>query len=83
MECALKACIARQVKQGDFPDKALASAVFTHDLGDLRKLAGLGENVAGKLPRPLAANWLVAKDWREVARYEFIQRRMPTACTTQ
>lgn len=69
VECALKACIARQVKQDDFPDKRLATAVFTHDLVDLRGLAGLREEIV-KLPKDRNVNWLVTKDWRETARYE-------------
>lgn len=69
VECTLKACIARQVKQDDFPDKRLADAVYTHDLVRLRSLAGLGEEIA-KLPQAQNVNWLVTKDWRETARYE-------------
>lgn len=71
VECALKAVIAAQVSAGDFPDKRLATAAHTHDLPTLRGLAGLDENLAaGKLNPSQSANWQVAKDWRETARYE-------------
>jgi len=39
VECALKACVAKQVKRFDFPDKKLANAAFTHDLEQLVKVA--------------------------------------------
>lgn len=71
MECALKAVVAGQVKQGDFPDKKLADAVYTHDLVKLRGLAGLGDDVPhGQVSPRQNVNWLVAKDWRETSRYE-------------
>jgi hypothetical protein len=41
VECALKACVARQVRRGDFPDKRLANEAFTHDLEKLVAVAGL------------------------------------------
>ena len=44
VECALKACVARQVKRFDFPDKFLANKVFTHNLEKLVGLAGLGSD---------------------------------------
>ncbi len=71
VECALKAAVAAQVNQGDFPDKKLAEAVYTHDVVRLRALAGLGEDVShGQLSQGQNVNWLVAKDWRETSRYE-------------
>jgi HEPN domain-containing protein len=71
VECALKAVVASEVKQGDFPDKKLADAVYTHDLPKLRRLAGLSEDVPrGQLTSGQNVNWLVAKDWRETSRYE-------------
>jgi hypothetical protein len=41
VECALKACIAKQVRRHDFSDKRLANEVFTHNLEKLMKLSGL------------------------------------------
>src|SRR5687768_7302391 len=42
VECALKACIAKNTKQFDFPDKSLINQIYTHKLADLVKAAGLG-----------------------------------------
>jgi HEPN domain len=68
VECALKAVVASQVNQGDFPDKQLAQAVHTHELTNLRGLAGLGGGAA--LTPGQHVSWLVAKDWAETSRYE-------------
>lgn len=41
VECALKACIAKQVRKFDFPDKKLALDSYSHDLEQLLSVAGL------------------------------------------
>ena len=41
VECALKACICRQIERYDFPDRKLANAAHTHDLESLVRTAGL------------------------------------------
>ena len=40
VECALKACICKQVKESDFPNKKLAQDSHTHKLLDLVGVAG-------------------------------------------
>jgi HEPN domain-containing protein len=72
VECALKACIARQFRQHDIPDRKLVSDVYTHDVDKLLDLAGLRPTLqleAAAHP-PLQTNWNVVKDWKEVARYD-------------
>jgi hypothetical protein len=72
VECALKACVAKQVKRYDFPDKELANKVYTHKLEELVGYAGLSRdfNNERKTNRELDANWLVVKDWKESFRYD-------------
>jgi len=41
IECALKACIAKQTRKFDFPDKKTAIESYTHDLEKLVKVAKL------------------------------------------
>ena len=41
LECAIKACIAKQVQQYDFPNKELAQKSHQHKLTDLLGVAGL------------------------------------------
>ncbi len=45
VECTLKACIAKQVKAFDFPDKKLAHDSYTHNLTKLLTTAGLKQNL--------------------------------------
>jgi len=72
VECALKACVSKQVKRYDFPDKKLANEAFTHDLEKLVGAAGLVIDFERdrKANPDLELNWAVVKDWSESARYE-------------
>ncbi|GAD89555.1 hypothetical protein VHA01S_021_00490 [Vibrio halioticoli NBRC 102217] len=74
LECALKVCIAKQVKEYDFPNKQLANKCHTHNLTELLGVAGLKQRLAEKEKTDLdfKLNWAVAKDWSESARYECI-----------
>lgn len=72
VECALKACIAKQTKKYDFPDKVLAQKVYTHNLQELVKLAGLSPDLNKELSAnpPFQVNWAIVKDWSEASRYD-------------
>jgi hypothetical protein len=72
VECALKACVAKQIKRYDFPDKDLANKVFTHNLERLVEAAGLKKSfeAARRGNKTLEVNWAIAKDWSEAARYD-------------
>lgn len=41
VECALKACIARQTQRYEFPDKKIVDASYTHNLKELVRVANL------------------------------------------
>jgi len=72
VECALKACIAKETKRHEFPPKAkYVQGVYTHDLESLLKHAGLEKALENdsKTNATLAANWGVVKLWREESRY--------------
>ncbi len=71
LSARLKAAIARQTKQDDFPPKQ-ALRYYVHDLAQLRDLAGLKsvfdqETASDRLFKD---NWQIVKDWNEEARYE-------------
>jgi HEPN domain-containing protein len=74
VECALKACIARQTNLHDFPDKTVVQKTFTHNLSELIDLAGLKLQLqidATNAGNPnLRTNWQLVKDWNERARYQ-------------
>lgn len=72
VECALKACIAKQTRKFDFPDKNKVQESWSHDLEKLFKLAEvekeLKEAVRGEAS--LADNWALVKDWDVSSRHE-------------
>ncbi|HET6628345.1 MAG TPA: hypothetical protein VFG91_01070 [Woeseiaceae bacterium] len=72
VECALKACIAKQIGHHDFPDKKLVNDAHTHDLDKLVRLAGLQPDLESELKKSpdLEINWSVVKEWSEQKRYD-------------
>jgi HEPN domain-containing protein len=74
VECALKSCVlARMVHTGAvFEDKKFAERCFTHDFGELVKLAGLKNELDAKLAASSAfvGFWGTATLWKETSRYE-------------
>jgi hypothetical protein len=72
LECAIKACIAKQVREFDFPNKELAQKSHQHKLNDLLGVAGLKQKLVEKETEDLEfkLNWAVAKDWTVESRYE-------------
>src|ERR1700674_889827 len=68
VEFALKIRIISQLMKSDsFPDKKLAENFYKHDLGLLRKLAELDD----EMDKDAAVNlqWDIVKDWSEQTRY--------------
>jgi len=72
LECALKACIAKKIKEHDFPDKSLANKSYTHKLDELIGVAELKPKLQKMKDNDeeFNLNWAVAKDWSEDIRYE-------------
>jgi len=72
IECALKACIAKQTQQHDFPrERKFVEAVYSHDFAKLlgsADLATLFERLDTN-DKVLAVKWNVVKDWTEQSRY--------------
>jgi HEPN domain len=90
VECALKACVAKQVRRYDFPDKNLANKAFTHDLENLMSLSGLAPELKHEMEanKHLELKWAVIKDWSESSRYEIgiseaQVRDLYSACTAR
>ena len=73
IECALKACIAKKTKRHDFPpDKKQIEKVYTHDLAQLLRLAGLEGDLDAdaKNNAVLGRNWSTVKNWNNDSRYQ-------------
>jgi hypothetical protein len=74
VECGLKACVLVRTAASPeviFEDRRYSEKCWTHSLLDLVKLADLeavraADSVANTA---LGKNWMVVKDWSEVARY--------------
>ena len=73
VECALKACIAKQVRQHDFPDLHRVRDSYTHDLQALLKISGLDIELGQENIRnpALHRNWITVRDWTVDSRYEY------------
>ncbi len=71
VECAFKACIAKQIKRYDFPDRKLIKDSYTHNLETLLRLSGLQADLNDEMRnRPnLEVSWTIVKDWSEQSRY--------------
>lgn len=73
IECALKACIAKQFKRSEFPDRRMVNDSYTHDLVKLMRLGGLEPDLEATSSADPAFEtyWAVTKDWSEESRYSF------------
>lgn len=72
VECALKACVAKGVREYDFPDLRRVRNSHSHDLQQLVKEAGLEaalQNEAQNNPS-FAQKWLLTQQWNVESRYQ-------------
>jgi hypothetical protein len=72
IECALKARIASQFLANEIPSKALVNRIYTHDLAELVRLAGLEQELKAAIESDplLARRWSVIVKWTEEIRYQ-------------
>lgn len=77
VECALKACIAKQVRRHDFPDRKLAQDSYTHDFRRLVRVAGLEEDLGHELSSHsgFEGNWAKPIQLSEESRYRQATRK--------
>ncbi len=76
IECALKACIAKQTQEFDFPDKKTVMDSYTHDLEKLVKVAKLDKELKSLLNDPdFSVRWLEVREWSEESRYQTHNRQ--------
>jgi HEPN domain-containing protein len=71
VERALKACIAKETRKHEFPDKKRVDDSYTHSLRKLAELAELwdsGQDRSGADPE-FARYWNTAQLWSEQSRY--------------
>lgn len=86
VECALKACVAKQINQHDLPDKKFINDIYTHNLEKLLDNSGLKNIFYQQLK--LKMNWVIVKEWSEQSRYDshiskLRASELYTACTDE
>jgi HEPN domain-containing protein len=71
VECGLKACLAKNTREYDFPGKKLVNESHTHDLPKLLRLADLEGKLTqdANITPELGINWNIVKAWSEESRY--------------
>lgn len=67
MECALKACIAKETRRYDFPPRD-ARDYYIHNLPKLLELAKLHKAILDQAVE-IRLNWDFVKQWNEASRY--------------
>lgn len=77
VECAIKACIAKQTKRFEFPNKPLADAAWRHNFPDLIKAAKLQGALEQKRQQNPAfdQNWSTIGKWQIDSRYDLSTTR--------
>jgi HEPN domain-containing protein len=76
VECALKSCLAGEVKEYDFPDKDFVNAMYVHNLEKLFKLNAtlwVALQADMKINQKLNVNWSTVKDWDDSKRYAIVE----------
>ena len=78
VECAIKACIARQFRRNTIPDKGLVDKTYKHDFEQLLKTSGLFDKllIDAKANPGLGSSWNVIKDWKPDVRYSTEKTRL-------
>jgi HEPN domain-containing protein len=71
IECAFKACIARQFREFDFPDRKVVNDSYVHDLTKLLNVSRLTKLHREEADQndAFAKNWGVVQEWSEASRY--------------
>jgi HEPN domain-containing protein len=88
VECALKACVARQFRTDEVPDRELVNSFYTHRLDKLLSISGAKSEfeARAKGDPDFERSWIAAREWNEVVRYdllitESVARRLYEAVT--
>ena len=71
VECALKACIAKQTRRYDFPDKIRVNKIYTHSFAELIRLLEMTNDLTAKMRSDaiFEKHWNTVNRWSEQSRY--------------
>jgi HEPN domain-containing protein len=81
VECALRACIAKDTRRHQFPDKKRVDSSHSHDFAQLIRVAGLEDEHRERLrsDADFDANWEIVKRWSEQSRHRWNGRESAQA----
>lgn len=77
LECAIKACLSKQILQHNIPEKKFINDIYTHDLQKLIKFDDelfASYNQRQSNDSDFITNWTIVKDWSEQSRYKTYNR---------
>jgi hypothetical protein len=74
VELGLKACVAKQIREHQIPDKSLIIGVYTHEFQKLVGLAGLTAVLKERQEEDqfFQAYWGISAEWKPESRYAII-----------
>ncbi|MCC6696529.1 MAG: HEPN domain-containing protein [Candidatus Hydrogenedentes bacterium] len=74
IECALKACAARQFQQDTVPEKTVVNDYYTHSIDRLLNISGVkvALQAAVAADPAFAVNWNTVRDWSVDSRYNVL-----------
>jgi hypothetical protein len=72
VECALKACVAKQFRLHKVPDRKLVNSFYTHRLDELLTISGVKSEmeIHARTDSSFEINWNIVRDWTEAVRYD-------------
>jgi hypothetical protein len=72
IECALKACAAKQFLLHEVPEKGFVNSFYNHDLEKLLAISNVKAQLESrtKSDSNFRINWSVVKDWKADRRYD-------------
>lgn len=72
VECALKACAAKQFHEHEVPDKTIVNDFYTHRLDKLLNISGakVALEAQAAADSRFQVNWNAVRDWNETSRYD-------------
>jgi len=74
LECAIKACLSKQMIEHNIPEKKFINEIYTHDLQKLIKfddeLFASYNKRRDNNDNDFITNWTIVKDWNEQSRYK-------------
>lgn len=72
VELGLKACVARQIRQDEIPDREVLKGIYTHNFDSLAGLAGLKADLKKQqdADHMFQAYWGIVAEWSPDTRYD-------------